>query len=80
MVSVVVVSFGEDIAIRAQIITEHERVGRVLCDGEARFRALLEFSYDVIYQMNPDRQETRYLDGSSFISNKRIFELEHRIL
>jgi len=80
-------------------------------DSEARFRAFVQATSDVVYRMSPDWSEMRYLMGRSFIpdqtdpsrtwlekyvpkddhaavtaaigdaiGDKRVFELEHRVI
>ncbi len=87
------------------------RAEESLRESEARFRALVQASSDMVYQMSPDWQEMRHLSGRELIPdtespggawlhkyihpddqplvtaaingairNKRIFELEHRVL
>ncbi|WP_286963011.1 PAS domain S-box protein [Methylobacterium sp.] len=38
-------------------------------DSEERFRALVNASSDVVYRMNPDWTELRYLDGRGFLND-----------
>jgi hypothetical protein len=39
--------------------------------NEARFRAFVSASSDVIYRISPDWTEMRYLDGRNFIPDTR---------
>jgi len=38
-------------------------------ESEARFRALVNASSDVVYRMNPDWTELRHLDGRGFLAD-----------
>ncbi len=46
---------------------QRSRVARSLGESENRFRALVNATSDVIYQMNPDWTEMRHLEGRDFI-------------
>jgi CheY-like chemotaxis protein len=44
-------------------------LARVRKEGEDRFRALINASWDVVYRMNADWSEMRALDGRGFIAD-----------
>jgi PAS domain S-box-containing protein len=46
---------------------ERKKVGASLRDSEARFRALVTATSDVVYRMSPDWKEMLYLRGRDFI-------------
>ena len=46
---------------------ERKKVGLSLFDSEARFRALVTATSDVVYRMSPDWKEMLYLRGRDFI-------------
>lgn len=50
-------------------ITNRMAAERALRESEARFRALVQASSDVMYQMSPDWMEMRHLLGRNFIAN-----------
>lgn len=50
-----------------QDITARKEAEQLLCESEARFRALIQASSDVVYRMSPDWAELRYLVGRDFI-------------
>jgi two-component system CheB/CheR fusion protein len=50
-------------------ITEHKNAELALGRSEARLRALVEASSDVIYRISPDWAEMRYLVSPNFISD-----------
>jgi PAS domain S-box-containing protein len=52
-----------------QDISERSRAAEKLRESEARFRALVTTSADVIYRMSPDWSEMRQLDGRGFLAN-----------
>src|SRR5262249_44634500 len=49
--------------------TEQEAKSTALRDSEARFRALVTASADVVYRMSPDWSEMWHLRGRSFIAD-----------
>ena len=54
--------------VRAEAVA-HEDGAAALREGEARFRALVQASSDVLYRMGPDWAEMRQLSGSGFIAD-----------
>ena len=48
---------------------ERKKVGASLRDSEARFRALVTATSDVVYRMSPDWKEMLYLRGRDFIAD-----------
>ncbi len=48
-------------------ITERRQAEKALAASEKRYAALLAASSDVVYRMNPDWSEMRFLDGRDFI-------------
>jgi PAS domain S-box-containing protein len=50
-------------------ITDRVRAQEKLRESEARYRALVSASSDVIYRMSPDWTEMRYLRGKDFITD-----------
>src|SRR5678816_4289732 len=49
--------------------TERVRAEATVRESEARFRALVNATSDVIYRMSPDWSEMRRLDGRGFLSD-----------
>jgi signal transduction histidine kinase/CHASE3 domain sensor protein/ActR/RegA family two-component response regulator len=54
----------------AQRTAELARVNDSLAQSERRFRALVNATSDVIYQMSPDWSEMRYLQGRNFMADQ----------
>jgi PAS domain S-box-containing protein len=50
-------------------ITERRRAGQALRESEARLRAFMSATSDVVYRMSPDWTELRQLDGRGFIAD-----------
>jgi PAS domain S-box-containing protein len=64
-------------------ITERSAAAKEILESEARFRAIVKASSDVIYRMSPDWREMRYLAGRDFIadtSTPRLDWWQHYIL
>jgi|GEM_PF-837547 len=51
-------------------VTATRRAEQALRASEARFRALVEASADVVYRMGPDWTEMRHLEGQDFIADR----------
>ena len=54
----------------AQRTAELARVNESLAQSERRFRALVNATSDVVYQMSPDWSEMRYLQGRNFVADQ----------
>jgi len=50
-------------------ITEHKQAEEALYESEARFRALVTSSSEVLYRMSPDWREMRQLRSQGFLQN-----------
>ncbi|HEU5016808.1 MAG TPA: GAF domain-containing protein [Pseudolabrys sp.] len=53
----------------AALIIERKQAEKALRDSEQRFRAFTMASSDVVYRVNEDWSEMRYLDGRDFIAD-----------
>ncbi|PZP47883.1 MAG: hypothetical protein DI601_02425 [Azospirillum brasilense] len=67
---------GADGAVAGVLVTVIETTARHLADAalresEARFRAYVTASADVVYRMGPDWSEMRALDGRGFLADTR---------
>ncbi|MGO8944812.1 MAG: PAS domain S-box protein [Syntrophobacteraceae bacterium] len=51
------------------VITERKRTEESMRESEARFRALVQASSDVVYRMSPNWDQMHQLDGRDFISD-----------
>lgn len=71
---------GEPAALRVAIlfrdISRRKRAEAALRESEARFRAFVTASADVVYRMSPDWSEMRQLDGRGFIIETAKTRLE----
>lgn len=48
------------------------RAEETLRSGEARFRALVQASSDVVYRMSADGREVQYIDGGGFVADTAL--------
>jgi PAS domain S-box-containing protein len=60
---------GQTSLITIQDVTERKRATEALLHSEQRFRALVQASSDVTYQMSPDWTEMRQLSGREFLAD-----------
>ncbi len=53
-------------------ITERKQIEEALRESEKRFRAFVMASSEIVYRVNPDWSEMRYLYGRGFLANTEI--------